>query len=845
MPDFQKIEEAVAGAAELPISAREDWLEEFCGRDDDLRREASSLLKYQPEVESFLEKSVNSYAAIILSAEETELAGKKFGNYQIIREIGRGGMGAVFLAERSDGAFDQQIALKIVRETLIDKDLEWRFVRERQILANLNHPNIAKLLDGGVSATGEPFLAMEHIEGKTLLDFAEKRELSLNERLRLFLKICNAVSYAHRNLIIHRDIKPSNIIVDNSGEPKLLDFGLAKIVDVTTPDTDQTQTAFRALTPAYASPEQLCGETVTTASDIYSLGVVLYELLTNGRPFHFKGKSLDEIIKTVTSFEPLPPSLNSRSAIRKSQLKGDLDNIALMALRKEPVRRYQSVEALANDIERHLKGLPVSAQANTRKYRISKFVKRHRAGVFAAAMIFLSLIGGVVISLWQTRRAEMQKVRAEKRFGEVRKLSNSLMFEIHDSVQDLQGSTPTRQLIVSRALEYFDSLAQESGDDPGLQIDLATAYQKIGDIQGNPYSANLGDTPGALKSYQKSVSILESLTNLQTTTESQISLGKSYRAVGDVMEVEGNVFECVNNYRRSLEIFENLSSQQADNTEVKDELARAYETLGDGMSRMENFEDEKLQNYRRNLAIREDLADQNPTERKFRRSLALAYLKVGGAFDAKQPEAVENLKKCISILEDLSKTDPTNARARREVGFAYYQLGNILTQAQNFPEALESRRKAFVIRQEFAINDLQNKQAQFDLGTAYADLSEALTNTEDTTQALVNARQSQEIMERLSREDVSNAIYRRNVGMSYEKSAFAYEHDAKNEKLNIADRLRKMKESSEWYKKTEQIFATLKVRNELQPRDVAQIDRLNKKISDCENLIAKLSTQVR
>ncbi len=313
-PDWQRIKDIMGAALNLDEVARPAYLDEACGGDMELRREVESLLASSSESGDFIETPVFSASTVI--DQPSPMSGRHFGNYEIIREIGSGGMGAVYLAKRSDGEFEQEVALKIVRQSIAESQMIERFRRERQILASLNHPNIAKLLDGGVSDTGEPFLAMEYVEGETITDFVKRAKPTLDETLQLFIKICAAVAYAHQNLVVHRDIKPGNILVTAGGEPKLLDFGLAKIDDVTSLDNNQTETAFRALTPAYASPEQLRGETVTTASDIYSLGVVLYELLTNERPFHFEGKSLDEIIKTVTGFDPPPPSSNSHSALR-------------------------------------------------------------------------------------------------------------------------------------------------------------------------------------------------------------------------------------------------------------------------------------------------------------------------------------------------------------------------------------------------------------------------------------------------------------------------------------------------------------------------------------------------
>lgn len=411
--NWHSVKEIFLAALEKDTESRAAFLDENCADNKDLREEIESLLAAHEEIEDFIEEP--AFQTNELFSNDSNHIEKHFGHYKIIEEIGTGGMGAVFLAERADGEFSQKVAIKIIRQTIADSEIILRFKRERQILANLNHPNIAKLLDGGVSVSGEPFLAMEFIEGETITKFAEKQNLNLEERLKLFLKVCTAVSFAHRNLVVHRDLKPQNILVTAENEPKLLDFGLAKLLDENLlSETSQTQTAFRALTPAYASPEQLKGEPLTTASDIYSLGVIFYELLTNERPFHFEGKSLDEIIKTATISEPSPPSTNPKSKIRNPKsLRGDLDNIALKSLRKEPNRRYQSVEAFADDIKNYLKALPVSARPATFRYRASKFIKRNKIQLAAASLILLSLVGGIIISAWQTQVARREKVKAE------------------------------------------------------------------------------------------------------------------------------------------------------------------------------------------------------------------------------------------------------------------------------------------------------------------------------------------------------------------------------------------------------------------------------------------------
>jgi len=407
--DWEKIKSIFAEAVALPVGDRVTYLIKHCDGNDEMLAELRSLLDASDEPDNLIEyNSLDLNSA--LNAEPKTYTDKHFGNFRIISEIGRGGMGAVFLAERDDGEFTQQVALKIVRQSIADSAIIERFRRERQILATLNHPNIAMLHDGGVNAEGEPFLAMEYVDGRPLTDYVREKNLSINERLRLFIKVCGAVAFAHRSLIIHRDIKPSNILVTDAGEPKLLDFGLAKVFET---DNANNETVLRAFTPAYASPEQIQGGPVTTAGDVYSLGVVLYELLSGETPFNFEGKAIGEIIEAVTVTEPPLPSRISRANSRSPAIDSDLDTITLKALRKTPSRRYATVEAFADDIDRYLDGRPISARPNTFAYRTKKFVKRNRLAVAAASVVLIAIFAALAVSLWQARIARRESAKSE------------------------------------------------------------------------------------------------------------------------------------------------------------------------------------------------------------------------------------------------------------------------------------------------------------------------------------------------------------------------------------------------------------------------------------------------
>lgn len=413
--DWEKIKDLFAEVLEQPEGFRAARLREACGADVRLFDEVNSLLAAHDETENLIEKNAFDIADRIAPTRE-DYAGKQFGNYRIIREIGRGGMGAVFLAERWDGEFEQRVALKIIRHSFADKELEKRFRRERQILASLNHPNIARLHDGGVSEAGEPFLAMEYVEGARIDKFCERENLSTDERLKLFLSVCSAVSFAHQNLIVHRDLKPSNILVTSDGVPKLLDFGIAKLLG-DEHAAEHTQTGYRAFTPEYASPEQIKGEQITTASDVYSLGVLLSKLVEPETPPAATSEGLMRPQRRVTAGKTdfkAHPTKPQFTKTKNPGLKTELQAIIKMARREEPQRRFASVQQFAEDINRYLDGLPVRAQKDSFTYRAGKFVKRNRLPVAAAALVILSLFAGTAIAAWQASVARVKASAAEE-----------------------------------------------------------------------------------------------------------------------------------------------------------------------------------------------------------------------------------------------------------------------------------------------------------------------------------------------------------------------------------------------------------------------------------------------
>lgn len=434
----QQVAELVGSALDRQPQEWTAFLDGACVGDPSLRAEVESLLRLHEQVHDFIEAPLLPFAIELLEDESEPLEGNRVGPYKIIRRIGRGGMGDVYLASRADDQYKKEVAIKLVKRGFDTDDIRRRFRHERQILATLDHPNIARLIDGGTTETGLPYFVMEYVDGIPLNRYCDERKLNITERLKLFRIVCSAVHYAHQHLVIHRDIKPGNILVTEEGAPKLLDFGIAKLLD---PDLSQTAghtvTELKVMTPEYASPEQVRGEQVTTATDTYSLGVMLYELLTGHRPYRIKSRRPDEVARVICEQEPERPSTaigrveeetksngasaeaitpESVSTGRNEQpeklrrlLRGDLDNIVLMSMRKEPERRYASVEQFSEDLRRHLEGLPVVAHKDTLSYRTAKFVRRHKAGAAAAALVVLTLIIGIAATAWQARTARRER----------------------------------------------------------------------------------------------------------------------------------------------------------------------------------------------------------------------------------------------------------------------------------------------------------------------------------------------------------------------------------------------------------------------------------------------------
>jgi serine/threonine protein kinase len=791
---WQQAKELLATALEMDPAARSGYLDRACANDPALRSDLDRLLAADQEAgREFL--NTPAVATEIMenaSGHASARVGRRVGPYQIVEEIGAGGMGEVYRAFRADDQYRKQVAIKLVRAGQDSGFVVSRFRNERQILASLDHPNIARLHDGGTTDDGAPYFVMELIEGQPIDQYCVQHELSIAERLKLFLQVCSAVQYAHQRLIIHRDIKPGNILVASDGTPKLLDFGIAKILDTesVTGQIEPTLTVFRVLTPGYASPEQVKGEPITTASDVYSLGVVLYELLTGQHPYRQLNSRPQEIARAVCEVEPPRPStavrrmettetrggsrasatpaksLDNTTGKQGKLLRGDLDNIVLMALRKDPQRRYVSVEQLAEDIRRHLQNLPVLARKDTLGYRTSKFVTRHKAGLTAVIGVLIILLIAMAITVRQARIARLERARAEQHFNDVRKLANSLIFEIHDSIQNLPGATAPRKLLLDRALQYLDSLAKESSGDASLQRELAAGYLRIGSLQGSTLDASLGQTNDALASFKKAVAIREAVAKANPSNLSdQLNLATARRSLARMLDSAGQP-GAREQTEQALAITERLVTLGNASLEVLGERSIEYEMLSD-LQDGSGDQTGALDSIKKALTISLDLLKANPQDRKLLRGAAVGNVKVANALSqmGSRAEALEFYRSGLNILESLAR-DQTDARASRELAVeTYYQAGTLMVNGDT-PAALAADKRALAIIDPLAQADPQNATLQLDRGGGYRVIGMDLVNLGKYAEGQVMLHRAIQILEEVLAKNPADQQAPRYIGIS-------------------------------------------------------------------------------
>lgn len=721
-PDrWRRVNEIFARVVEAEEKERPERLRALAGDDPRLAAEVESLLRADAAAQTSAEPFLR-HAFAEIPGEDDPVEGQQVGPYRLIRQIGRGGMGLVYLAERTD-EFKMSVAIKIVRGGL-GESLRVRFNRERQILASLDHPNIAKLLDGGATPGGSPYLVMEYVDGEPITKFCDKGGLDTAARLRLFEKVCEAVHHAHRHLIIHRDLKPGNILVTREGAPKLLDFGVAKLLDPAENADGQTLTGVHPMTPAYASPEQASGQPITTATDIYSLGVILFELLTGARPYQITSTSPLEIQKTLLETQPAAPSR------LKPGLSTDLDSIVAMAMRKEPDRRYVSAAAIADDLRRHLNDFPILARPDTRHYRMGRFVKRHKTMVIGAALAGLALTAASTVALWQARVARTERALSERRFADARKIANSMVFDLHDEIERLPGATKARGVLMTRASEWLDALAADAPDDPDLLAELADAYDRLARVLGDATTSNLGQAEASLAVQRKSHALRQRMA-AQVPGDPK-HLDRLARSHIDLAYALGRGGEALSHAESAVRVSTETTRQEPTNKIFRNRLAQSHfvegfvRVLSGDLSAGEDA-------YRRAGDLFEKALQEGPDDRVAQRSVNLVNKRLGAVMlvQKRLPEAQAHYERALAVDQKLFDRDPLSVDARFDLSVSHVELAGVRRERQDPQGAMAHLSHALVLRRQLVKEDPANARARqllvsvlYRIGTVHADLAE-------------------------------------------------------------------------------------------------------------------------
>ncbi|BDC49862.1 hypothetical protein F183_A21780 [Bryobacterales bacterium F-183] len=647
--NWTKLQDIFHQALAIPPDSRSTFLAEACNGDDALRQQLEGLLQSAGSGDSDFYQTAVGQAAESVFAKDQAVPGDRLGPYQLIRPLGQGGMGSVFLAARADGAFEKEVAIKLVRAGFDSPAARERFRTERQILAALDHPNIARLLDGGEGSRGEPYVVMEYIEGVPLDVYCKQNTLGVAERVDLFRRICSAVSYAHRRLVVHRDIKPANILIGADGVPKLVDFGIAKLLDTADPAASLTRAGERAMTLDYASPEQILGQPITTASDIYSLGVVLYELLTGKPPYRLHGARPSEVERTICVDDPVRPSTSVARAGAEvpdanrlaRRLRGDLDNIILKAMRKEPDRRYASVDELAEDLRRHREGYPVLAQPDTWQYRAGKFLSRNRAAVGIGVAVAASLAFAFVAVIRERNTAQAERAKAEQ-------VSKFLVesFRVVDPSES-RGRTLTAREVLQQGAERVD---RELQSQPGMR---ATILRTISEVY-----ASIGLYPDSQNLVERAIQARAAAGESESpeAVEDEIQLGR-------ILLTRGNAKNSIAQYKKAL---------AKPDAKAPERRSRLLYHMGMANADAGAWEESKSA-YEQSLALRRQLGDQalvaqtlfGMADLQFRRSDYTGTLNLGTQayeirrqlFQGNHPAVAESLQQMAMAQDALGKLE--------------------------------------------------------------------------------------------------------------------------------------------------------------------------------------------
>ncbi|HUA57748.1 MAG TPA: serine/threonine-protein kinase [Verrucomicrobiae bacterium] len=698
---WNRIRELLHAASGMDAGGRGEFLRQSCRDDPELQAEVERLLAALAESGNFLEPR---------EAVKDEPGGDRIGPYLIVERAAQGGMGTVYRAVREDD-YRQQVALKLVKRDIETDFLLERFRQERQALALLNHPNIARLLDGGSTKDGRPYLVMEWVQGSPITEYCAGRKAPLRDRLQFFQSVCHAVAHAHANLVVHRDLKPSNIFITDDGTPKLLDFGIAKILS---PEFDSsgaspTMTGAWALTPDYASPEQVRGEPITTATDIYSLGAVLYELLTGECPHRLGSRTQAEIERVVCAEDVVRPSAGAGAGgVAPREIRGDLDNIILRAMEKAPARRYTHVEELAADVRAYLEGRPVTARPVSFRYRAMKFARRNKTLAGIATAAGLSLTIGLALALWQARVARAEREIAERRFDLARRVAASLLYDVHDQIQDLAGSSRAREFLLRKSLDYLDALSREAGASPELERDLANAYRRAATLQGANGISNLGQKDAARESFRKAVELLNrALAAVPQSVEFRRDLAATHR---EFIGVTTAGPEMLQHAQTAMSMVETLRRERPGDPALLDDLQKSEFDMGRSLTVLARYP-EAIGYYRRAISHGGGSPPQNVA--LDHRSLGAVLISTGSL-----SEALAEYQAAAAIDEQRVRDQSADGRAKLDLSYDYADWGLILLRMNQAAAAVGRYREAEGLRAAMAAADPRDARAATSLVSA-------------------------------------------------------------------------------------------------------------------------------
>jgi non-specific serine/threonine protein kinase/serine/threonine-protein kinase len=864
---WQQIRDVLGMALELAPQERTAFMEQACSSDPTLREEVEALLASNPGMPSeFLHPSAladelgKSIDGLDSAAglQEGQVFAQRF---HLVRRLGEGGMGQVWLAEQTEPV-RRQVALKLIKAGMYDEAVVHRFQSERQSLAIMDHPAIAKVFEAGTTPHGQPYFVMEYTPGLPITEYCDKKKLRIRDRLELFIQACEGVQHAHQKAIIHRDLKPPNILVvevDGKPVPRIIDFGLAKAtVPPVAGEPAFTRLGLFVGTPGYMSPEQVDAnvQDIDTRTDVYSLGVLLYVLLAGLEPFESRQRQkqpLDEMLRRLREEEPPRPSTrvssdyNSSTAIAGARsteprqlshmLRGDLDWITMKALEKDRARRYGAPSELSADIRRYLNHEPVLARPASAAYRSGKFVKRHKLALAVTSVFALIVLAGAVAIVREAQIARMQEARAEKRFNDVRSLANSLLFDVYDSIRNLPGSTPARRIVADRALHYLDTLSQESAGSPDLERELATAYERVGDVLGNPYFSNLGDTAGAIQSYRKALRIrLDLAGDHPSAFSDQAALVATYMNLGLALELNLDFAAAMDAYRKAYAIATVWAVDRKDDPQAQETLAGVCFSLAITLADQGDVAG-SLNYYRRSAAIREAITGGSKAFRdQVQTRLAGVYGYMAGdlSLQGDPASAISLQSKAHAILAEQVAADPQNSQLRQFLLQSEYWTAKYSEQKSDYKQAILNYREAFAGYQKLSTADPRDVLAMRYLGLCEMGMGNSLSALGNVVQGIQHGRQAVQIFAALAsagRGSPSVSV----LDLAHSQSALAddFKRLAARPAATESESIANWRTAAYWFQQSLNQLQTLKQRNLLTRSDLSEPDRVAREVANC------------